>query len=105
MPLAIYGLSGLPVNAPATNAVDCRGYAEEKERYMNHAFIHVADTHYCRDAPEGASSIMKAFLGDVDRQIKALRRHQFYIALAGDVVRAGMTSVRTKPLFARWMVN
>lgn len=56
---------------------------------MNYAFIHVADIHYRKDAPEGASSIMKAFLVDLDRQIKALPNHQFYIALAGDIVQAG----------------
>jgi hypothetical protein len=39
---------------------------------MNYAFVHVADIHYRKDAPEGASSIMKAFLADLDRQIKAM---------------------------------
>lgn len=56
---------------------------------MNYAFIHVADIHYRKDAPEGASSIMKAFLVDLDRQTKALPHHQFYIAFAGDIVREG----------------
>ena len=32
---------------------------------MNYAFIHVSDIHYRKDAPEGASTIMKAFLEDL----------------------------------------
>lgn len=56
---------------------------------MNYAFIHVADIHYRKDAPEGASSIMKSFLADLDHQIKSLPKHKFYIAFAGDIVRAG----------------
>ena len=32
---------------------------------INHAIIHVADIHYRKDAPEGASSIIKAFLKDL----------------------------------------
>jgi hypothetical protein len=59
---------------------------------MNYAFIHVADIHYRKDAPEGASSIMKAFLEDLGKQTKALPNHQFYIAFAGDTVRAGEDS-------------
>lgn len=56
---------------------------------MNYALIHVADIHYRKDAPEGAPSIMKAFLDDLDRQSKALPNHQFYIAFAGDIVLEG----------------
>ncbi|HOP48755.1 MAG TPA: metallophosphoesterase [Desulfobacteraceae bacterium] len=56
---------------------------------MNYAFVHVADIHYRKDAPEGAASIMKAFLEDLGKQTNALPNHQFYIAFAGDTVRAG----------------
>jgi len=56
---------------------------------MNYAFIHVADIHYRKDAPEGASSIMKAFLEDLGKQTKARPNYQFYIVFAGDIVRAG----------------
>jgi len=56
---------------------------------MNYAFIHVADIHYRKDAPEGASSIVKAFLEDLSKQTKALPMYKFYIAFAGDIVRAG----------------
>lgn len=59
---------------------------------MNYAFVHVADIHYRKDAPEGASSIMKAFLEDLGKQTKALPNHQFYVAFAGDIVRAGEDS-------------
>lgn len=69
---------------------------------MNYALIHVADIHYRKDAPEGASSIMKAFLTDLDRQIKALPDHQFYIAFAGDIVQAGQ-DLSTYEAFAREM--
>ncbi|MCK4947703.1 MAG: hypothetical protein KAS46_04945 [Candidatus Aureabacteria bacterium] len=43
---------------------------------MNYAFIHVADIHYRKDAPEGASSIMKAFLEDLGKQTKALPNYR-----------------------------
>lgn len=56
---------------------------------MNYAFVQVADIHYRQDAPEGASSIMKAFLKDLDRQRKALPNYEFYIAFVGDIVQAG----------------
>jgi calcineurin-like phosphoesterase family protein len=56
---------------------------------MNYAFIHVADIHYRKDAPEGASSIMKAFLKDLGNQTKALPNHQFFMTFAGDTVREG----------------
>lgn len=59
---------------------------------MKYAFIHVADIHYRKDAPEGASSIMKAFLDDLGKQTKALPSHKFFIAFAGDIVRAGEDS-------------
>ena len=59
---------------------------------MKYAFIHVADIHFRKDAPEGASSIMRAFLADLGRQIKALPDYQFYIAFAGDIVQAGQDS-------------
>jgi len=59
---------------------------------MNYAFIHVADIHYRKDAPEGASSIMKAFLEDLGKQMKTLHNHKFYIVFAGDIVRAGEDS-------------
>ena len=52
---------------------------------MNYAFIYLADIHYRKDAPEGASSIMRAFLEDLCKQTKALPNHQFYIAFAGDI--------------------
>ncbi len=59
---------------------------------MKYAFIHVADIHYRKDAPEGAASIMQAFLGDLGKQMEVLPNHQFYIAFAGDIVRAGEDS-------------
>jgi UDP-2,3-diacylglucosamine pyrophosphatase LpxH len=59
---------------------------------MKYAFIHVADIHYRKDAPEGASSIIKVFLEDLANQTKALPDHQFYIAFVGDIVREGADS-------------
>lgn len=59
---------------------------------MNYAIIHVADIHYRKDAPEGASSIMKAFLKDLGERTQALSDHRFYIVFAGDIVRAGEDS-------------
>jgi predicted MPP superfamily phosphohydrolase len=56
---------------------------------MNYAIIHVADIHYRKDAPEGASSIMKAFLEDLRKQMNALPNHKFYITFVGDIVRKG----------------
>lgn len=56
---------------------------------MKHAIVHVADIHYCKDEPEGASSIIKAFVEDLEAQIKTLPDFQFYIAMTGDIVQAG----------------
>lgn len=69
---------------------------------MNYAFIHVADIHYRKDAPEGASSIMKAFLKDIGERINALPNYRFYIVFAGDIVRAGEDST-TYENFSREM--
>lgn len=54
-----------------------------------HAIIHVADIHYRADAPEGAASIIKAFLRDLKEQVGCLQDHKIYIAITGDIVRAG----------------
>jgi predicted MPP superfamily phosphohydrolase len=53
------------------------------------AIIHVADIHYRKDAPEGAASIVKAFLKDLKEQVETLQDYHIYIAITGDVVRAG----------------
>lgn len=55
---------------------------------MKHAIIHVADIHYRKDAPEGASSIIKAFLKDLKERINDLSDYQIYIAITGDIVQA-----------------
>ncbi len=59
---------------------------------MKYAFIFVADIHFRKDAPEGASSIMKAFLDDLGKQMKALPEYKFYIVFGGDIVREGEDS-------------
>lgn len=56
---------------------------------MKHAIVHVADIHYRKEAPEGASSIIKAFIDDLKVQIKDLSDYQFSIAMTGDIVQAG----------------
>ena len=53
------------------------------------AIIHVADIHYRNNAPEGAASIVKAFLEDLKQQIGTLQDYQISIVITGDVVRAG----------------
>jgi len=56
---------------------------------MKHAIIHLADIHYRKDAPEGASSIIKVFLKDLKNQIIGLSSYQIVIAITGDIVQAG----------------
>ncbi len=56
---------------------------------MKHAIVHVADIHYRKDAPEGASSIIKAFVTDLEEQIKSLAGYQLSIAMTGDIVQSG----------------
>lgn len=56
---------------------------------MKHAIVHVADIHYRKETPEGASSIIKAFIEDLKAQIRTLPDYQFSIAVTGDIVQAG----------------
>lgn len=56
---------------------------------MKHAIVHVADIHYRPEAPEGASSIMKALLIDLKEQIERLSEYKFFIAFTGDIAQAG----------------
>ncbi len=56
---------------------------------MKHAFIHVADIHYCKDEPEGASSVLKAFAKDINKQIENLHGFEFSLAMTGDIVKVG----------------
>ena len=56
---------------------------------MKHAIVHVADIHYRKETPEGASSIIKSFIEDLKTQVSALNEYQFSIAMAGDIVQAG----------------
>src|SRR5947208_2937687 len=69
---------------------------------MNYAFILVSDIHYRPDAPEGASSIMKALLADLEKQRKTLTDFQPYIIFAGDTVNAGQ-NIGAFESFAREM--
>lgn len=54
-----------------------------------HAIVHLADIHYRKDSPEGASSIIKSFIKDLIIQCGDLKEYQFSIAMTGDIVQAG----------------
>jgi len=54
-----------------------------------YALVHIADIHYRKETPEGASSIIKAFLKDLEEQIKTKSDYQFMIAITGDIVQKG----------------
>lgn len=56
---------------------------------MKYAIVHIADIHYRKEAPEGASSIIKAFVEDLKEQVETLSDYQFSIAMTGDIVQAG----------------
>lgn len=54
-----------------------------------YALIHISDIHYRKETPEGASSIIKAFLKDLEEQIQTKSDYQFMIAITGDIVQEG----------------
>lgn len=54
-----------------------------------YAIVHIADIHYRKETPEGASSIIKAFLKDLEEQISIKSDYQFIVAITGDIVQEG----------------
>lgn len=56
---------------------------------MNYAIIHIADIHFRNDAAEGASSIIKALMNDLEIQITNMPEYEFYFAIVGDIVKKG----------------
>jgi predicted MPP superfamily phosphohydrolase len=56
---------------------------------MRHAIAHIADIHYRKEEPEGASTIFNALLKDLRKQKESLAKYEFYLAITGDIVSAG----------------
>lgn len=55
---------------------------------MKYAIVHIADIHYRKDEPEGVSTVIKAFVKDLEKQIAIYDGYIFYIAITGDIVDA-----------------
>jgi hypothetical protein len=56
---------------------------------LKHAIIHIADIHYKDNNPEGAKSIIKALIKDLDKEVKGMPEHNISIAITGDIVQSG----------------
>lgn len=56
---------------------------------MKYAIVHLADIHYRKGEPEGASTILNALIKDLQKQKESLIGHEFYLAITGDIVFAG----------------
>lgn len=56
---------------------------------MKYAIVHVADIHYRPNEPEGVSTVLQAFVRDLEKQRSLLAADRHYIAFTGDFVFAG----------------
>ena len=56
---------------------------------MKYAIVHLADIHYRKGEPEGASTILNALIKDLQKQKESLVGHELYMAITGDIVFAG----------------
>ena len=59
---------------------------------MKYAIIHIADIHYKKEEPEGASLVIKAFIQDLKKQKESFADYRLYIVIAGDIISAGEDS-------------
>ena len=56
---------------------------------MRYAIVHIADIHYRKEEPEGASTVINAFIKDLRKQKESLTGYALYIVITGDIVDAG----------------
>ena len=56
---------------------------------MKYAIVHISDIHYRKNEPEGVSTVLKAFINDLNNQKSMLKEYSFFIAITGDIVYAG----------------
>ena len=58
---------------------------------MKYAIVHIADIHYRKKEPEGASTIIKAFIDDIESQKTQLNLdgYTLFLSITGDIVFSG----------------
>jgi predicted MPP superfamily phosphohydrolase len=59
---------------------------------MKYAIVHIADIHYRKNEPEGASAVINTFIKDLILQKKSLPEHQLYLCITGDIIYEGKDS-------------
>jgi predicted phosphodiesterase len=59
---------------------------------MKYAIIHIADIHYRKNEPEGASTVINAFIKDLEMQKESLPEHKIFLCITGDIVKKGAES-------------
>jgi len=56
---------------------------------MRYAIAHIADIHYRKKEPEGATTLVNAFIDNLSKQKNLLTDYQLYLAITGDIVFEG----------------
>lgn len=56
---------------------------------MRYAIVHISDIHYRKEEPEGALSIINAFIDDLKVQKDTLSDYNLFLAITGDIVFEG----------------
>ena len=66
---------------------------------MKYAIVHVADIHYRPNEPEGVSTVLQAFVRDLQNQRNIVEADRYYIAITGDLVFSGSDSQAYSALY------
>lgn len=66
---------------------------------MKYAIVHVADIHYRPNEPEGVSTVLQAFVRDLQNQRNIVAADRYYIAITGDLVFSGSDSQAYSALY------
>ena len=56
---------------------------------MKYAIVNISDIHYRKNEPEGASTLIEAFIQDIEEQKNKFSDYKFYLAITGDIVFEG----------------
>jgi predicted MPP superfamily phosphohydrolase len=56
---------------------------------MRYAIVHIADIHYRKEEPEGVSTVINAFIKDLEIQKTILNEYKIYLCITGDIVYEG----------------
>lgn len=56
---------------------------------MKYAIVNISDIHYRKEEPEGAFTVINAFVDDIKKQKEKFQDYKFYLAITGDIVNEG----------------